>query len=43
MKGYHDKYLANSKKVFLVGIVWDPETRAIDQYEVKRVTKSSCS
>lgn len=39
-KGYHDKYLASSKEIFLVGIVWDPKTRAIDQYEVKHIPKT---
>jgi len=33
-RGYAEKYLAKSKQVILVGIVWNPKTRNIEQWDV---------
>lgn len=33
-RGYAEKYLSESKQVILVGIVWNPKTRNIEQWDV---------
>jgi len=33
-QGYAEKYLAKSKQVILIGIVWNPKTRNLEQWEV---------
>ena len=33
-QGYAEKYLAESKQVILVGIVWNPKIRNIEQWDV---------